>query len=217
MRRFPTLTSAPIFLAVTLFLAGPVQANGGNTAGEMCWIQRGVYKTVQRNGYGKLRVKPMVQPQVTLGKMKRLKTPKGGAKWASAGGVVLDPGSNKVLLVRIRKETRGGRSGWTWPKGRLKPGEDPPDAAIRETFEEGGVQAQLVAKIAQMRCPKAMRHYYLMNKMGSGTPLEPRETMEVSWVSLKDAGKVLQGKRDRKVLRAAVITIKLLRKASTLP
>ena len=217
MERFPPLTTAPIILALALFLAAPAQANGGNTAGQMNWIQRGVYKIVQRNGYGQLRVKPMAQPQVTLGRMKPLKTPRGGAKWETAGGVVVDPGSNKVLVVRIRKEAKGGRSGWTWPKGRLGPGEDPPEAAIRETHEEGGVQAQLVAKIAQVRTHKALRHYYLMNKMDSGGPLDPRETMEVRWVSLKDASKLLQRKRDQQVLKAAATTIRTLRKASTLP
>lgn len=212
----PTPLVALLVLALSLSLSA--EANKGDTRGEMSWLVRGANKTVERKGYGKLRVLPRSTPQVVLGKMKPLKNAAiKAAKWQTAGGVVVDPGSKKVLLVRIRKEAKGGRSGWTWPKGRLDPGELPPTAAIRETFEESGVQAQPVAKIAQLRTHKALRHYYLMNKMASARTFTSKETLEVRWVSLKEARVMLQRGRDKAVLKAAATTMKALEAAAALP
>ena len=202
-----------LVMALALALTTPAQGNPGNTAGDINWLQRGVYKTVERNGYGKLRVKDMAQPPVTLGKMRRSK----GAKREFAGGVVVEPASRKVLLVRARKEASAGRKGWTWPRARLDPGEDPADAALRQTSEQCGAQAQLVAKIAQLRAGKVLRHYFLMSTMGGGHAISPSETLEVRWVSLKEAKKMLSRRRDRKVLKAAATTMKALEAAAALP
>jgi len=50
----------------------------------------------------------------------------------SAGGVVLNQ-EGKVLVT-----SQGGNS-WSLPKGHVDPGEDPLQAAIRETKEESGI------------------------------------------------------------------------------
>ena len=212
---------APFALALLALLSfapvSPAHASHGSTRPELSWLQRGINKTVQRKGYGKLRVRSTGDVRVVLGKMSKPNKGIKKPKWESAGGVVVDPQARKVLLVRIRKEARGGRSGWTWPKGRVEAGEQSNMAAIRETFEESGVQAEPLAKIAQLRSKKALRHYYLMNKLASAGTFNPKETREVRWVSLKTAGKLLDRERDRKVLAAATTAMRELEAAAALP
>ncbi len=122
--------------------------------------------------------------------------------WQTSGGVVVDADSGRVLLVRTRRETKEGMSGWTWPKGLIDPGEGPVYAAIREISEEAGVLAEPLAHIGALETRRALRHYFLLVKIKDGLPAG-RETLEVKWVDLRRAKELLDRKRDRKVLRAA--------------
>ena len=50
----------------------------------------------------------------------------------AAGGVVFDPGTSQILLIR--------RDGvWDLPKGKVEEGEAPAEAAVREVMEETGL------------------------------------------------------------------------------
>ncbi|MBI4954939.1 MAG: NUDIX domain-containing protein [Myxococcales bacterium] len=122
--------------------------------------------------------------------------------WQTAGGVVFDPATGDVLLVKIRRELARGRSGWTWPKGRIDVGEGPMSAALREIEEETGVVARAVEKLSSFRTARALRHYYLC-ALSAARPHRCRETLEVRWVPLKRAKALLDRKRDLGVLRAA--------------
>ncbi len=206
----------PILLLTALTAAPALAERGGGprpTRKQDNWLQAGVKKVLANRGYGKLRIGKS-RPKIQLGKMNKPLKP---AKRQTAGGVVVDPASKKVLLVRIRKAAKGGRSGWTWPKGRVDSGERAHGAAMRETYEESGVQALPVAKIAQLKSGDALRHYYLMKKVRDEGRFDPKETLEVRWVSLRRASKMLERSRDQKVLGAARATIKALQKAATLP
>eukprot|EP01115_Flamella_aegyptia_P003172 TRINITY_DN1517_c0_g1_i2.p2 TRINITY_DN1517_c0_g1~~TRINITY_DN1517_c0_g1_i2.p2 ORF type:complete len:52 (+),score=14.68 TRINITY_DN1517_c0_g1_i2:15-170(+) len=45
------------------------------------------------------------------------------SRWVTGGGIVLDE-DNKILLVQNKKEKREGYGkGWTFPKGKVDPGE----------------------------------------------------------------------------------------------
>ena len=61
----------------------------------------------------------------------------------SAGGIVFRraQGRPEVLLVTARKR----RKRWVLPKGRVKRGEAPRAAAVRECREEAGVTGRVVA------------------------------------------------------------------------
>jgi 8-oxo-dGTP pyrophosphatase MutT (NUDIX family) len=116
--------------------------------------------------------------------------------WQTSGGVVLHVETGRVLVVNNRRE------GWTWPKGIIDAGEGPVFAALREIEEEAGVLAEPIDRILVIETKRALRHYYLLTMIRDGLPTSS-ETMEVCWVSLVKAKKLLLRKRDRLVLRAA--------------
>ena len=99
---------------------------------------------------------------------------------------------------------------WSWPKGKVDPGEDWPVTAIRETREETGLSARLGIPL-----PDAT--YVVMSR--TGTPDEKRvrywaatvrgragklahEVDEVAWVNVPEANSRLDYSRDRDQLQA---------------
>jgi len=83
----------------------------------------------------------------------------------AAGGIVRrlgEAGLEEVLLVH-----RPAYDDWTFPKGKLEPGEDEVDAAIREIEEEAGLRCEIERELATTRYrdssgrPKTVR-YWLM-------------------------------------------------------
>ena len=128
--------------------------------------------------------------------------------WSSAGGVVIDPITQKVLLVRNRKERKQRKTnGWTFPKGKDE-GDGPLETAYHEVAEESGVRAAAWLYLGALREESwrakrpVTRHYYLMHKLSESGRFD-RETSKIAWVSLDRATKLLQQKRDRKVLKQA--------------
>lgn len=81
-------------------------------------------------------------------------------KLQSAGGVVIGP-SGKILIIK----QFGRFLSYSFPKGRIEPGEDPLKAAIREVFEEGGV--------SQLELVKPLGRYERLNSY------EPKETKTI--------------------------------------
>jgi 8-oxo-dGTP pyrophosphatase MutT (NUDIX family) len=97
----------------------------------------------------------------------------------AAGGVVVRDG--QVLLVH-----RPRYDDWTFPKGKLDPGESFEDAALREVEEETGLRCSLGRELPSTRYevdgkPKLVR-YWLMEP-ASETPFVPNdETDELRWL-----------------------------------
>jgi 8-oxo-dGTP diphosphatase len=132
--------------------------------------------------------------------------------WQSSGGVVVDLESGHVLIVKNRREHAEGRNGWTWPKGKLDKGEGPVFAALREISEEAGVMAEPLARLTCVRTKRATRHYFLFAKISDGLS-HSNETLKVRWVSIREARRLLERKRDRQVLRDAKIMIRAIQEA----
>ncbi|MEO7061685.1 MAG: NUDIX hydrolase [Lapillicoccus sp.] len=101
---------------------------------------------------------------------------------------------------------------WSWPKGKLDPGEDWPVAAVRETEEETGLEVRLgiplpptaYTVLDRMGQPASKQvRYWAAEVVGGAGHLE-NEIDEVSWLDVSTAHDKLDYARDREQLRAVV-------------
>ena len=117
----------------------------------------------------------------------------------AAGGVVERDG--RVLLVH-----RPRYDDWTFPKGKLDPGESFEDAALREVEEETGVRCTLGRELPPTSYevngrPKLVR-YWLMSPDAELDFAPNDETDDIRWVTPDEARALLTYDRDRDVLAA---------------
>ena len=61
--------------------------------------------------------------------------------WRAAGCLVFRKGTDRVLLLH------DPRRGWDLPKGKREPGETPLETALRETFEETGLDVSVAPEL----------------------------------------------------------------------
>ena len=118
-------------------------------------------------------------------------------KWASAGGAVID-GHDRIALVRQRD--RKGRWRWTFPKGRIEPGETAEEAALREVYEESGLRARIVRPIVFHEGRLHFTYFFEM-VLERDDGVHDGETREVRLVPLLEAARLLESRRDLHVLR----------------
>jgi 8-oxo-dGTP diphosphatase len=117
----------------------------------------------------------------------------------AAGGVVERDG--RVLLVH-----RPRYDDWSFPKGKLDPGESFEDAALREVEEETGLRCTLGRELPSAEYevrgrPKLVRYWLMTPESEPG--FEPNEeTDELRWVTPDEARELLTYDRDRYVLSA---------------
>ncbi len=123
----------------------------------------------------------------------------------AAGAVVFRPGREVLLVHRPRYDD------WSFPKGKLDPGEAAPVAAVREIDEETGVHVRLGPPLTGQRYPMADGrckdvHYWVGWPVGdddvSGYAVN-EEIDEVAWVPYDAALEKLTYDRDRDTLREA--------------
>ncbi len=130
------------------------------------------------------------------------------AEILAAGAVVFRKGAEgpEVLVVHRPKY-----DDWSFPKGKLDPGEHPAAAAVREVAEETGLDVRLGPPLPDQRYqaaegrPKRV-HYWVGRTVGGDDVdgYEPnREIDEVRWVPLPTAAAGLSYSRDRDTLAAA--------------
>jgi 8-oxo-dGTP pyrophosphatase MutT (NUDIX family) len=147
----------------------------------------------------------------------------------SAGGVVVRDAAEGWLVAVIEPQREasipvasGKRASQkvllALPKGLVDPGEKPEQTAIREVFEETGLVARQVSKLAdikyvyvrtwgdQQRVFKIVTFYLLRYQSGAIDDIAPEMRIEVKralWIPLQDAARKLAYRGERDVIQRA--------------
>ncbi|TIC79420.1 NUDIX hydrolase [Nocardioides sp. GY 10127] len=123
----------------------------------------------------------------------------------AAGGVVFRKGGEVLLVHRPKYDD------WSFPKGKVDPGEHPLVTAVREVEEEAGVRVRLGDRLPDQLYPVAAGtkrvHYWQARVLGDDDVRGYRrgnEIDEVRWVHRSEAPALLTHERDRALLRDAV-------------
>jgi 8-oxo-dGTP diphosphatase len=116
----------------------------------------------------------------------------------AAGGVVVRDGL-LALCHRPRYDD------WSFPKGKLEPGESWEQAALREVEEEIGLRCAIGAELppASYRVPKGrkvVRYWRMDPQSGAFAPNE--EVDEMRWLAPEQAEGLLSYEHDRALARA---------------
>ncbi len=122
----------------------------------------------------------------------------------AAGAVVWRPGREVLLVHRPRYDD------WSFPKGKLDPGESAPEAAVREVFEETGVRVRLGPPLPdqayQVGAGRKVVHYWVGWATADHDVSDYRPNHEidaVEWVAEDEAVQRLSYRRDREILAVA--------------
>jgi 8-oxo-dGTP diphosphatase len=122
------------------------------------------------------------------------------AEVKASGGVVTRDG--RVVLVH-----RPRYDDWSFPKGKLDPGETWEECALREIEEETGLRCRLGDELTPVSYrdnkgrAKAVRYWRMEPIDGEFVPND--EVDEVRWVTAGEAEDLLTYDRDRELLREA--------------
>jgi len=130
----------------------------------------------------------------------------------AAGGVIArrtERGEVEVLLIH-----RPHRGDWTFPKGKVEPGETEEACALREVEEETGLRCALgrelptTSHVDHKGRLKVVR-YWAMSPVG-GVAGPRNEVDAVRWVGLAEAGAMLTYDADRTLLKtfSAIVTVR---------
>lgn len=104
---------------------------------------------------------------------------------------------NKILLLRRAETAKVFGGYWHLPTGKIEDGESPKQAALRECFEEVGINVDLTLefvcynKIPSIHNPQEVWEdvcFYFGAELGDQTPInnEPDKVMEMGWFSVDD-------------------------------
>jgi 8-oxo-(d)GTP phosphatase len=133
----------------------------------------------------------------------------GALVWRPAAGTSAGAGGVDVLLVH-----RPRYDDWSFPKGKLDPGEHVTTAAVREVGEETGLDVRLGIPLPQQQYAAAPGltkrvHYWAARPVGDDRAVEDyppnREVDEVRWLRLDRARERLSYARDVDVLDAFAV------------
>jgi 8-oxo-dGTP pyrophosphatase MutT (NUDIX family) len=126
----------------------------------------------------------------------------------SAGGLVLNLNHPDRPAAVIGRYDRKNRLNWSLPKGHIEKGETKEQAAVREVFEETGIQSQLIAPLGTIRfwfsatdkrIQKTVHHFLFLAETFELNADDP-EVDEVAWVPYLDLKNRLRHEDEIKLL-----------------
>jgi 8-oxo-dGTP diphosphatase len=123
----------------------------------------------------------------------------------AAGGVVVRSGENAREVAVIH---RPKYMDWSLPKGKLEPGEDWLEAALREVEEETGYRCKASIELPRVsyldrKGRRKLVRYWLMTPLEGG--FEPHgEVDELRWVGRQTAEELLTYPHDRELVEKAL-------------
>ena len=115
----------------------------------------------------------------------------------------IEKGRLEVLIIH-----RPRYRDWSWPKGKLDPGETTPECAVRETMEEVGLSVKLGIPLATISYPvtsgqKVVQYWAARAERPRPTP-DGKEVDRVRWVRPETARDLLSNPSDVEPLDALV-------------
>lgn len=121
----------------------------------------------------------------------------------AAGGVVMRKGPEETEIAVVH---RPRYDDWSFPKGKLDPGETFEEAALREVHEETGLTCRLGPELAFAHYednegrPKVVRYWLMAVIEDPG--FDPNDEVdELRWLTPSEATELLTYSRDRKLVR----------------
>lgn len=126
-------------------------------------------------------------------------------KIIAAGAVVTRHGEKGTEYLLVH---RGYRQDWTFPKGKVDPGEHVLTAAVREVREETGFAIELGIPLPTQTYKvegKLKDSRYWIGNLLAGEFVTNDEVDEIAWLTFEDAGKHLTYEHDLEVLTAAFV------------
>lgn len=134
-----------------------------------------------------------------------------GSAWGpdvvrAAGGVVVRRDDRGQLLVAIVHRPR--YDDWTFPKGKLQPGETDERTALREVEEETGLRCELGLDLGAVEYedregrPKTVRYWVMSPGQGRFVPGE--EVDELRWLAAEEVPTALSYEHDRRLFETYV-------------
>ena len=100
-----------------------------------------------------------------------------------AGAVVLD---DRARLLVVRRGRAPARGAWSLPGGRVEPGERTADTAVRETYEETGLEVEVVGFVGVHEVIADDHHVVILDhraRVTGGTARAGDDADEVAWVT----------------------------------
>ncbi|MDE3719931.1 MULTISPECIES: NUDIX hydrolase [Nocardiopsis] len=119
------------------------------------------------------------------------------ASLTAAGGLISRPGDSGPEFVVIH---RPRYDDWSFPKGKVDPGETLEQTALREVWEETALRCRLGRRLGSMSYPGKVVHYWSMT-VEEADVFEPSEEVDaVRWVPASEAESLLSHPQDRELL-----------------
>ena len=132
----------------------------------------------------------------------------------SSGGFVISK-SDPNLVALMARFNRGGKLEWCIPKGHLEQDETSEQAAIREVFEETGLEAEILQHLGEVnyqfiqdgaKISKTV-HVYLMQQTGGELSFDKdphKEASELEWVQVSELLARLSHGNEKRIAKVAI-------------